>query len=275
MSSQPLFALTDEEVLALTGHESGPVVLPHLAGLRAGELELAQRTAERSLVARQVIVPGPRPDSDPAGQGTLVRVTAPVRPVLELRAGAPVVVVLHRLLGAPITLTSSAGTPPGPPSSSVRQPHGSVSLSRYLHVVDAVVLTEDVTEQGVHTFGLTTRAALTEVITEFLVPPDATPGRAAVEVGAGGPRSADPHGLPAALGGPTVIAEVVVLDAARPQAPPVQTVTLGPGACYSSSDGRHFTPTGPEGLVDALVRQVAAAEQAVLEAVSAGAGQAR
>lgn len=263
VSAPPLFALTDEEVLALTGRDSGPVVLPHLAGLRASERELAQRTAERSLAARQVIVPAPGPDSEPDRHGTGVRVSAPVRPVLELRAGAPVVVVLHRLLGAPATTSSPTGTPPGPPSS-VRQPHGSASLSRYLHVVDAVVLTEDVTEHGVHTFGLTIRDELPAVIAEFLIPPDASPGKAAVELG-----SDDPAQTLSALCGPTVLAEFAVLDATRRGPPPASTVALGPGGCYSSIDGRAFNPVAPDELVGSLVRDVVAAERAVAAAVTA------
>src|SRR5690606_42051381 len=59
---------------------------------------------------------------------------APLGALRELREGAPVVVVMHRVAGAPDD---------APPGEEV--PHG---LSRYLHVVESVVLSEDVTPAG-------------------------------------------------------------------------------------------------------------------------------
>lgn len=231
----PVLALTDEELLVLTGG-AGPVVQPYTSGLEPEVLRIATDTARRSLLARHVL----RPDDPSATVG------APLGALLALREGAPVVVVLHRLVGAP------AEDAAGP---------GHTALTRYLHVVDSIVLVEDVTAEGVHVFGLGAETSLEDTVRAFLVPPDApaTPADGARPVQPG-----DDDPLPAALGDPTVLAEVVVLHAAAEGPPPVLTVALGPQGCFQgSSDDAEPPLLHPVGAGDVVIQVLSDVEQAV------------
>src|SRR5690606_1894163 len=142
------------------------------------------------------------------------------------------------------------------------------SISRYLHVVDEVVLTEDVTSDGVHTFGLGRRDRLKHFLEEFLVPPDApaAPPDGARPVT---PTAADP--LPAALGGPTVLGEATVLHAAADGGPDVLTAALGPGGCFlgRSADDEPpvLLPVGAGDVVHGVLGEIRAAGEAVSRAV--------
>jgi hypothetical protein len=240
----PVLALTDEELLVLTGGD-GPVVFPFLAGLPPAELEVAVQTARRSLLARNVLVP-----DDPT-----VLAGAPLGALLELREGAPVVVVMHRVAGAPDD---------APPGEEV--PHG---LSRYLHVVESVVLSEDVTPAGVHTFGLAPATALEQLLRDFLVPADAPTG---VPEEAGPVRPSEDDPLPAALGGPTVLVEAAVLHAAAQRPGDLITATFSPSGCFLGRTDDDTEPpllepvAAPEVVAEVLAeahRAVRAVEEAL------------
>lgn len=230
----PVLALTDEELLVLTGGE-GPVVLPYAAGLSPTELEVAASTARRSLVARGIAAPDDL--ADLAG--------APLGALLELRQGAPVVVVLHRVSGP-----RADGGP------------GEGARSLYLHLVDHVVLSEDVTTEGVHTFGLAPAEAIEELLRVFLLPEDAPNG---VPEGAGPVRPTEEDPLPADLGGPTVLVEAAVLHAAAHGPADLITATFGPDRCFLGRTDDDAVPPllGPVAAPEVVAEVLAEVDRAV------------
>lgn len=235
----PAITLTDEELEVLVG-EVPPVVHPYLARLPAQVRDTARVTARRSLAARGLLL-----QEDETGGRTWPGLAA----LLELRGGAPVVAVVHRLVGAPAEAS-------GPPSSS---------LSRYLHVCGEVVLTEDVTPEGVHSFGLEATDRLADLVAGFLVPAQAAPAPAPGRAVRVRPSPADP--VPADLGDPTVMAEATVLHAAAVEPPPLLTVALGPRGCFLGRSGPEDAPllveVGAEGVVGEFVTEIHRAAGAV------------
>jgi hypothetical protein len=222
--------LTDEELDVLTDGADDVVLRPHLDTLPPPERAAARRAAERSLGARGWLEPT---GSEP----TTVAVADALGSVLQVRRGAPEVTVLHRWTGQ-------------------------VSCTRYLFVLDPVVVCEDLTDQGVHTLsvaGSTDRDALVE---EFLVPPDAV--AAPVEPVRVLPAGVPPAELLAALGHPTVLAEVLTVRAGGPQHRRPSSdrdavvLALGPTGCYHAERGGDggwtVRPTTPEGVVDQVGR---------------------
>lgn len=263
--------LTDEELDALTDGSPTPVGSPYLEQLDPGGRAVARRTAQRSLMVRRLLEPAGelRPDLVHGSErgGTVPgRATGLVRVVLDMRAGAPLVAVLHRWTGAP------RDAPPGGDEPT--------ALSRYVHVVEDVLVTEDVTATGVHTFGLHGYADLATVFREFLVPPDACgtvpgpPGREFTDPG-------DADRLLGALRRPTVLAESVVLHALGGGAagpPEPRTLALGPHGCFAGTPtpaGTRYRELDVNALLTDLVAEVHAAREAVDAAREAGAGPTR
>ncbi|MBA2954696.1 hypothetical protein GON03_10205 [Nocardioides sp. MAH-18] len=215
-ATEPVFVevLTDEELAVLS--TPGPMpVTPYLRDLDPAHADTARRTAYRSLVARG-IVDAPTPEPIAAATAASSRevelmVRQDVRSVVALREAAQVVVAVARTAAAAQDFW-------------------------YAHVVDDVVLLEEVSRDGMHRF------ALAE--TEWLLGPEGLAAAAAVHPDAGdraeGPdvaveaEAGDPTPPPAvleALGESFVRADVVVRRPGDTE-PPAFALFTGPAGCW-------------------------------------------
>ncbi len=151
-SAVPVEVLTDEELSVLASPES-LVVLPFLDQVTDdAEREVARRTAYRSLLARGIVDP-PSPEATSAaiarGDGHVeLMVRDDVRSVVALREGARLVLAVARTTVAAQDFW-------------------------YAHVVDDVVLLEEVSSDGLHRFALADAADLPELAADASVHPDA------------------------------------------------------------------------------------------------------
>ncbi|NHC14803.1 hypothetical protein [Motilibacter deserti] len=220
MAPVPVLDLTDEEVAVLATTE-GPVVLPYLGTLEPDERLTATRTAYRSLVARGLLeAPTPQQvlDAEREARTTGEDVAAyPVRMpeelarVLTLRAGASAVVCC--------ALTTALG-----------------QEYRYAHVVEDVVLLEEVTPTGLHRLALLDAAALTEHVAGWVLHPEATPGAGeeVVQLVSADDDPTPPDELLAALGASMLRADLVVRAAGDGGAADLLGVFSGPAGTWSS-----------------------------------------
>ncbi len=138
--SDPVFVdvLTDEE-LSVVARPGAMPVMPFLDDLAEADRETARRSAYRSLVARGVVEP-PTPEAVAAAtalrDGSVeLMVRQDVRSVVALREAAQVVVAVARTTAATQDFW-------------------------YAHLVDDVVLLEEVSRDGLHRFALAEDAAL-------------------------------------------------------------------------------------------------------------------
>jgi hypothetical protein len=151
-SAVPVEVLTDEELSVLAAPES-IVVMPFLDLVESeSEREAVRRTAYRSLLARGIVDP-PTPESTSAaiarGDGHVeLMVRNDVRSLVALREGAKLVVAVARTTVAAQDFW-------------------------YAHVVDDVVLLEEVSADGLHRFALAQAADLPELAAEASVHPEA------------------------------------------------------------------------------------------------------
>lgn len=248
----PVLTLTDEELLALTD-DQGVVVLPYAGGLEPSQRHLAVRAAQRSLEARGLLVTSEsRAIVAASGGATAGPAPALLGSMLQLRAAAPAVMVLHRLLGAA----------PG---------HEESSAVRYLHVVGQTCVVEDVSPDGIHHLGLATSESWVQVLTDFVVPPDAWGDPDGEPLVWHDPAAAD--ALLAALGNPTVLLDLALVSAA-PDDPPAWLLALGPHGCWCTRDGgRRYVPQDPAQLVEGAVDLLRRRNEAVcLRLDASGAG---
>ena len=153
--------LTDEELSVLVA-DQGVVVSPVLDAVAASERDAVRRTAFRGLVARGIVDP-PEPDAvgaalaelDTAGPtgdvGVDLRVRNDVLSALTLRQSASAVVAVGR--------TTSTGQD-----------------FWYAHVVEEVVLLEEVGTDGLHRFALGHARDLAALLVAAAVHPDAADG---------------------------------------------------------------------------------------------------
>lgn len=151
--ADPVFVdvLTDEELCVVAAPGAMPV-LPFLSGLSDTDRQVAQRTAYRSLVARGVLTP-PTPEAVAAAtarrDGTVdLMVRQDIRSVVALREGARLVVAVAR-------------------TTAATQDYW------YAHLVDDVVLLEEVSRDGYHRFALADASRLEELAVAAAVLPDA------------------------------------------------------------------------------------------------------
>jgi hypothetical protein len=155
---RPLETLTDEEISVL-GPDQGVVVAPFLSEMAPAERDTARATAFRGLVARGIVDPGDDdatrpPVAEPAGSGDVtvdVRVRGDVLSLLTLRQGAPAVVAVAR-------------------TSTVGQDFW------YAHVVEEVLLLEEVSATGLHRFALGHGHDLPALLARAVLHPDAADG---------------------------------------------------------------------------------------------------
>ena len=201
---RPVEVLTDEELSLLT-YGPGAVVTPYFSTLAAKDTELAQRTAYRSLVARGIVDPTGAPGDGPAR--LLLR--EDVMTLVTLRQTATTLVAVAR------TLTDSQDF-------------------WYAHVVEDLVVLEEVSADGLHRFALGFTRDLPTLLVEAALHPDATDG-AGEEVSIDAMPDEDaPAQLLEILGRAHVRADVVVLTAGdKGQRPELTGLFTGPEGSWS------------------------------------------
>ncbi len=215
--SDPVFVdvLTDEE-LSVVARPGAMPVTPFLDDLTETDRETARRTAYRSLVARGVVEP-PTPEAIAAAtalrDGSVeLMVRQDIRSVVALREAAQVVVAVARTTAATQDFW-------------------------YAHLIDDVVLLEEVSRDGMHRFALAQDAALEELAVGAAVHPDAGDGDGPalpVEASVGDPTP--PDAVLEQLGAAFLRADVVVRRPGDDQ-PPVFALLSGPDGCWCIEAG--------------------------------------
>ena len=175
--------LTDEELSLLT-YGPGAVVTPYFSTVAARDTELAQRTAYRSLVARGIVDPTGTPGDGPVR--LLLR--EDVMTLVTLRQSATTLVAVAR------TMTDSQDF-------------------WYAHVVEDLVVLEEVSDDGLHRFALAFTRDLPALLVDAALHPDASRRRPARRSIDAMPDDDAPAQLLEVLGRAHVRADVVVLDA--------------------------------------------------------------
>jgi hypothetical protein len=238
--SGPVFVdvLTDEELSVVA--RPGPLpVMPFLADLEEPARETARRTAYRSLIARGIVDP-PTPEAIAAAtalrDGSVeLMIRNDIRSVIALREAAQVIVAVARTAAASQDFW-------------------------YAHLVDDVVLLEEVSRDGMHRFALAGADRLGDLAVGAAVHPDAADGAGpTITVDAEEGDTMPPDALLERLGAAFVRADVIVR---RPQdtEPPAFAVLSGP-------EGSWCIETGPQPL-SAEPLTADAARERVAEAVA-------
>lgn len=244
-----LVDLTDEEVVVLAG-TAGVAVLPHLNALPAEHRDVATGTAYRGLVARGILE-APTPQQARDAERAAVRddsasteypVSMPesLAHLLRLRAGAGTVVCVAV-------------------SSALAQEFC------YAHVVDDVVLLEEVTGTGLHRFSLLEADDLAGQVRRWALHPEAVPGEGDEIVQLPGGADDDPtppDELLERLGAALVRADVVVRRADDEGQPELVGVFSGPAGTYicTTAFGSRapvvIRPTTPDDVEEQLAARV-------------------
>ena len=236
----PVFVdmLTDEELSVVA--RPGPLpVMPFLTDLEEPARETARRSAYRSLVARGIVNP-PTPEAIAAAtalrDGNVeLTVRNDIRSVVALREAAQVIVAIARTTAADQDFW-------------------------YAHLVDDVVLLEEVSRDGMHRFALAEADQLGGLAVGAAVHPDAADAAGpAITVDAEEGDSMPPDALLERLGAAFIRADVIVR---RPNdtEPPAFAVLSGP-------EGSWGIDAGPQPLT-ARPLTASAARDKVTEAVA-------
>lgn len=245
-------------LLVLTEAELEVTEEAHLRGLSEEPVDAARpdethgdldseehRQARLSLVARGVI------DSD----GRLVEegdLGQFLTVALDHRLASTTVLVLDRIMGLP-----QDGSTEGEQDQHT---------ARVLHLAPGSACVEDLDPGGLRSLGLVSETEeLVAAATTFLLPPDSVAG-----TGGGVVATGQTSELMDALGRPTVLAELILLEQAPGATRILQThlLAIGPGGCYLATrpvdtdptQGMAFRPVGPEWVgewVRAAVESVA------------------
>lgn len=245
MTAVPVETLTDEELAILAG-PGGLVVAPYLATLGDAERETAVRTAYRGLQARGIVdPPTPRALADAVGEPSVeVRVRQDVLSLITLRRAARVVVAVGR-------------------TTLATQDYW------YAHVVDDVVVVEQVGSDGLHRFALADADALVGLVTAASVHPEC--GDSAGEpVALPGDGSEPPLEVAEALGAALLRTDVVVRHA-DDRHPPLLGLFTGPGGAWVV-EAREGSGTPPVARPAARAEVEDLVRRTVLDAVAAVAG---
>ncbi len=240
-AAEPVFVdvLTDEELSVLAAPGAMPVT-PFLTDLDPVAADTARRTAYRSLIARGVLDP-PTAEAvagaTAAGTGEVeLMVRQDIRSVIALREAAQVVVAVARTAAASQDFW-------------------------YAHLVDDVVLLEEVSRDGLHRFAIADATALGDLAVAAAVHPDAgdvdSPD-VSVDAQPGDPTP--PDAVLERLGAAFLRSDVVVRRPGDTD-PPAFALFSGPGGCWS------VDPAGQSAVARAL--PAAAARAQVAEAVAA------
>ncbi len=202
--------LTDEE-LSVLERPGAMAVMPFLDELGEHDREVARRSAYRSLLARGIVDP-PTPES--ISQATAVRdgsvdlmVRQDVSALIALREGAEVIVAIAR-------------------TTATTQDFW------YAHLVQDVVLIEEVSKDGLHRFALQRGEDLVDAVLAAAVHPDSgdAVGEPVPVTGEAGDPT-PPDVVLEALGAAFVRADLIVRRV-RDHAPPAFTVFSGPEGCW-------------------------------------------
>jgi hypothetical protein len=201
----PIEMLTDEE-LSLLAPDPSVVVTPYLSDLAEDEREVVRRTALRGLLARGIVDPPTgEPDGGSDGAGGDVEVETQIRSdvqsALTLRRAARTVVAIAR--------TTATGQD-----------------FWYAHLVNEVVLVEQVGLDGIHRFALARGEDLGDLLVAAALAPDSVDGE-----GEQVDLDAVPDGEPPAvllerLGEAYLRADLVVVTADVPGGGPESRPTL-------------------------------------------------
>lgn len=212
MTDETVFVevLTDEELSVIARPGAMPV-RPFLDDLPDAERETARRSAYRSLVARGVVDP-PTPESMAAASRSVdgaidLQVRQDVASLVALREGARLVVAVAR-------------------TTATNQDFW------YAHLVEDVVLLEEVSRDGFHRFALARDTGLVDAAVAAAVHPDAGDGSGApepVSTEAGDPTP--PDAVLERLGAAFVRADLVVRRVGDVR-PPAFSVLSGPEGCW-------------------------------------------
>jgi hypothetical protein len=210
--AEPVFVdmLTDEEVSVVAPPGAMPV-LPFLSGLSDAHKQTAQRTAYRSLVARGILTP-PTPealaDATARRDGSVdVMLRQDIRSVVALREGARLIVAVAR-------------------TTAASQDYW------YAHLVDDVILLEEVSRDGYHRFALAHSDRLEALAVGAAVHPDA--GDATGEplpVESSPEDPTPPDGVLEQLGEALVRSDIVVRRPGDSE-PPAFALFTGPGGSW-------------------------------------------
>lgn len=211
---EPVFVevLTDEELSVVAG-PGAIAVTPYLRGLDPSVVDAVRRTAYRSLVARGVLDP---PTSEAIAAATAagaddvdLMVRQDVRSVVALRAAAQLVVALARTTAATQDFW-------------------------YAHLVDDIVLLEEVSRDGMHRFAVAGADLLGDLAVGAAVHPEAgdgSAGTAAVPLDADPGDPTPPGAVLERLGQAFVRADVVVRRPGDTD-PPAFALFSGPAGCW-------------------------------------------
>lgn len=210
---EPVFVdvLTDEE-LSVVARPGAMPVMPFLDDLTDEARETARRSAYRSLVARGVVEP-PTPEAIAAAtalrDGSVeLMVRQDIRSVVALRDAAQVVVAMAR-------------------TTAATQDYW------YAHLVDDVVLLEEVSRDGLHRFALAGVDRLDALVTAAAVHPDAGDGDGpAVPVATAPGDPTPPDEVLQRLGAAFLRTDLVVRRPGDAE-PPVFAVLSGPDGCWT------------------------------------------
>lgn len=201
----PLEVLTDEEIEVLQA-SSSLVVQPHLTTLPEAERDPALRTAYRGLLARGIVDP-PTPDAlaTSAGQPTVeLQVREDVLSIVTLRRAATAVVCAART-----TVTGQDFW--------------------YAHVVEHVVLIEQVSTDGLHRFALASADTLGDLLLDATVHPETTDGTGP---GVTVPDATDPPLEVIERLGTAILRTDVVVRTADVQQPALTGLFTGPAGAW-------------------------------------------
>ncbi len=237
---RPVEVLTDEELSLLT-YGPGAVVMPHFSTLASKDLEVAQRTAYRGLVARGIVDPGSESGEGPAR----LMLREDVMTLVQLRQAATTLVAVAR------TTTDSQDF-------------------WYAHVVEDLIVLEDVSIDGLHRFALGFSRDLPALLDGAALHPDAVDGTGDTVSIDAMPEEEAPAQLLEILGQAHVRADVVVLIAGDPDdadtvghRPELTGLFTGPQGCWSVTStpgsGAVASPETVEGVRGRLRRLAARA----------------
>ena len=242
-AGRPVFVevLTDEE-LAVVAPPGAMPVQPYLDDLDESSRAVALRTAYRSLVARGIVT-APTPEAKAAavaahGDTVDAAIRRDVASVVALRAGARLVVALAR-------------------TTAVTQDFW------YGHLVDDVVLLEEVSKDGLHRFALADADHLEALVTDAVVHPEATDSTGEPHLLAGD-ELAPPDAVLEQLGAAFVRVDGIVRYPGDHQ-PPTFAAFSGPSGCWWVAGGVEPARAEPLAVADARTRVSAAVRQARAE----------
>ena len=201
---RPVEVLTDEELSLLT-YGPGAVVMPYFSEVAARDTELVQRTAYRSLVARGIVDPSDGPGDGPAR----LKLREDVMTLVSLRQAATTLVAVAR------TMIDQQDF-------------------WYAHVVEDLVVLEEVSGDGLHRFALGFSRDLPTLLVDAALHPDATDGAGAEVSIDAMPDDEAPTQLLEVLGRAHVRADVVVLTTdAKGRRPELTGLFTGPEGSWS------------------------------------------